>query len=210
MTRARAALVTTAWPPAAATTSSPSCFVAGARRDGFVPWRMERDRRSPKRQRPIIDELRGEFGRWEELVAGLSDDELHAPRNRGGWSIRDVVAHLMAWQQVSNARLEAVVCGGEPRLPDWLAGGDPDSEADVSRYNDAIHVLHRGRAWADVRDAWRGGFERLLRLAAAVPDADLHDAARFPWLRGHAPAAVLEGTLAHHREHRASLFPDRS
>ncbi|NJM07750.1 DinB family protein, partial [Candidatus Gracilibacteria bacterium] len=54
----------------------------------------------------IISKLRAEFVQWEALLARLSEAEIVVPQP-DGMSIKDVLAHLMAWQQVSIARLAA-------------------------------------------------------------------------------------------------------
>ena len=154
---------------------------------------------------PLVAELEGELAAWEALLTGRAERELRAPRSAGGWSVHDVVAHLAAWQQVSNARFDAALGGGSPTLPGWLAGGGPEDDERLQAYNDRIFAAQRGRPWPGVHRAWRAGFLQLIRSAAAAPPADLHDAARYPWLGGHPLAAVLEGTLTHHREHREAV-----
>jgi hypothetical protein len=44
----------------------------------------------------ILAALREQFIRWEELLAGLSEDQITAPRFDLDWSIKDVMAHLWA------------------------------------------------------------------------------------------------------------------
>ena len=49
----------------------------------------------------VLTALREEFKRWEELLASLSEAQITAPEFADDWSIKDVVAHLRAWQQRS-------------------------------------------------------------------------------------------------------------
>jgi hypothetical protein len=72
--------------------------------------------------------LREEFQRWEELLASLSEEQITAPQLPADWSIKDVIAHLMAWQQRSIARLEAALLNRAPELPKWPAELDPEPE----------------------------------------------------------------------------------
>lgn len=168
------------------------------------------DTRQEERHRVAhaIAALRAERDRWEALLRGLDESERTAPKSAAGWSIQDYVAHLMAWQQVSNARLEAAARGTEPAFPDWLGGESPESEEHIGRFNDTIHAEHAGRPWERVHAEWRAGFDRLLARAAELPEETMLDASRFTWLGGYALVDVLEGSLAHHREHREILFPD--
>jgi len=69
----------------------------------------------------ILAALREEFERWEALLAGLSEAQITAPQLDDGWSIKDVIAHLRAWQQRSIARVEAALSDREPDYPDWPA-----------------------------------------------------------------------------------------
>ena len=55
----------------------------------------------------ILAALREQFERWEELLASLSEEQITTPNFDLDWSIKDVIAHLLAWQQISIARMEA-------------------------------------------------------------------------------------------------------
>ena len=144
------------------------------------------------------------FNQWKNLLGSLREPELTAPLH-GGLSVKDVVAHLRAWQMVTIARLEAAQLGREPVYPDWT-GGDPDDEPATDRMNRQIYDAWRGRPWEEVFRAWRDGWLRVLALAEAIPAGDLTDPARYPWLDGYALIDVLWGIDEHHREHLAELI----
>jgi len=149
--------------------------------------------------------LRDEFHRWKELLASLNDEQITAPLVPDTLSIKDEVAHLYAWQQRSIARLEAVRLNRMPEYPRWAPDQDPDSEEETARINAWILESFRDHSWSSVHSDWHEGFLRFLELAEAIPAQDLYVAKKFPWLEGYAPAAVLEGSLEHHQEHREQL-----
>ena len=154
-----------------------------------------------------ITALREEFNRWEELIASLSEERINAPLLSSGQSIKDVIAHLRAWQQVSSARLEAALHGGEPELPEWLAGSDPDSEDELDGYNNRIYQTYREKPWSGVHQAWREGFLQFLELAEAIPEEDLLEVGKYPWLKEYPLIAVLQGSYEHHHiEHLEPLL----
>jgi hypothetical protein len=142
--------------------------------------------------------------RWEELLASLSEDQIDAPQP-DGLSIKDVVAHLRAWQVVSITRLEAAQSGGEPMYPDWFAGLDPDVEEHTDVFNARIYDAHHRQPWSRVYTDWRDGFRRFLELAESIPEEELLAAGRYPWLSGYALSDVLEGSYEHHVEHLEEL-----
>lgn len=154
-----------------------------------------------------VDALRDEFKRWESLLAGMSEAQITTPQLHATWSVKDVIAHLHAWQQVSIARMEAALHNTEPILSDWLAGQDPESDAHLEQFNARIDNIYREQSWAQVYHAWRTGFGRFIELAEAAPEVKLMAVGRFSWLRGNALVAVLEGSCGHHREHREQLHP---
>ncbi len=159
-----------------------------------------------KRQE-ILEELEAEFHRWEEQLSRLRIDEITTSRLPNGWSIKDLMAHLMAWQQVTTARLEAARRDESPVLPEWLAGADPESDEELHRFNARIFEFHRERPWPQVHQEWRTGFLKVLNLGKELPEEDLVEKGRYPWLNGYPLLAVLEGTYEHHHEdHLGSLL----
>jgi hypothetical protein len=153
----------------------------------------------------LLATLRAEFERWQALLAGLNEEQITTRALPAGLSIKDQIGHLHAWQQISIARLEAVVDEEEPTMPVWLGDLAPDAHENLERINTWIHVHYRDQAWPDVYGVWRWGFQRFLTLAAAIPEADLFDANRYTWLGGYAPADVLQGSYEHHVEHYEPL-----
>jgi hypothetical protein len=155
----------------------------------------------------ILTNLRDEFNRWEELLASLSAEQITAAQLSDNWSIKDVVAHLRAWQQRSIARLEAALRSKEPEYPAWPAQFDPEAEGQPHDLNAWLYATYQDQPWSSVRQDWRQGFLRFLELAEAIPEQDLLDAGKYAWLEGYALFAVLQGSYEHHREHAEYLEP---
>jgi hypothetical protein len=155
----------------------------------------------------MLTRLREEFNRWEELLANLSEEQITAPQLPENWSIKDVIAHLRAWQQRSIARLEAALLNREPEYPAWPAQFDPEEEGQPHDLNAWLYATYRDRPWSNVHRDWSAGFLRFLELGAAIPEADLLAVGKYPWLEGYGLFAVLQGSYEHHREHAEYLEP---
>jgi hypothetical protein len=154
----------------------------------------------------LLTALHELFGRWEAVLAGLTEAELTAPYLPAALSVRDVIGHLRAWQQISIARLEAALLNHAPELPGWLAGLPPDEEAYLDQHNARIYQIYHDQAWASVHVVWQAGFQHFLALAAALPEETLFETGRYAWLDGYPLAAVLEGSFEHHQEHLEELL----
>lgn len=150
-------------------------------------------------KKQIITMLKAEFNRWEELLAGMSEEQITAPHLPSNLSIKDVIAHLRAWQQRSVARLEAALLNREPEFPRWPAELDPESE-DADRTNAWIYETYREQPWSSVHRDWREGFLRFLELGEAIPEKDLLAAGRYPWLEGRPLSFILLASYEHHHE----------
>ncbi len=146
----------------------------------------------------LITRLRDEFDRWEALLAGLSEAQITARDLPAGLSIKDVVGHLRAWQQISIARMEAAQANREPVYEGWPAGNPDDQNHE--KINAWIHETYRDQPWPSVHRAWREGFVRFLELSEAIPEQTLMTKGLYPWLGEYALAGVLEGSYDHHHE----------
>ena len=155
----------------------------------------------------LLKMLREELGRWEKLLAGLSEAQLTAGQLADNYSIKDVLAHLRAWQQRSVARMEAAVADKEPIFPQWPEDLDLNSEADLDRINDWIYQENRETPWAAVYAGWRDNYLRFVELIEQVPEKDLLAPGRYSWLGDYPLALIVESSYEHHHEeHRGPLL----
>jgi hypothetical protein len=152
----------------------------------------------------ILTRLNDEFNSWEILLGSLSEAQITAPQP-SDMSIKDVMAHLMAWQQLSIMRLEAALNDREPEPMPWPEELGPEPEGDPYDINNWFDEQYHTQSWPNVYQAWRTGFLRFLELAQAVPEADLLAPGKYHWLEDYPLMAVLEGSYEHHREHMETL-----
>ena len=149
--------------------------------------------------------LRDEFKRWEELLAGISEEQIIAKQLPDTLSIKDVIAHLWAWQQRSIARMEAGLHDREPDYPNWPAEFDPEPEGEPDQLNAWIYETNLEKLWSQVYGDWKSGFLSFLELAEAIPENNLFEIGRYIWLEKYPLSAVLLGSYEHHEEHLEDL-----
>ncbi len=159
-----------------------------------------------KMKEHILAALREQFARWEKLLDSLSDEQIIAPRFDDDWSIKDVILHLWAWQQISVARMEAALRDEEPKFPRWVAELSADWEENANQTNAWIYETYHEKPWPEVYQNWREGFLRLLESGEPLAEKDLLDGDKYPWLKGHPLAFVLIASYDHHQEHLEKLL----
>lgn len=152
-------------------------------------------------QQHLLAGLREELHQWEQLLAGLSEEQVTTPQFAEGWSIKDVIVHLWGWQQRSIARVEAALHDHEPLFPEWPIATDPDGPGEPHQLNAWIRSMHQDTPWPAVYRMWREGFQRFLELAGGISERDLLDGGRYPWMEDRPLAFVLLASYDHHHEH---------
>lgn len=153
----------------------------------------------------ILAALKEQFDLWEQLLDSLSEDDLVKPSFDDDWAIKDVIAHLWAWQQISIARLEAGLQNRDPDYPAWIVKSIANWEEDADRVNALTFEIHHKQAWSEIYRAWRDGFLHFLELGANFSERDLLDGDRYPWLQGYSLASILIASYDHHQEHLEKL-----
>jgi len=151
-------------------------------------------------KKQILKMLREEFNRWEELLASMSEEQITDPHLPSNLSVKDVIAHLWAWQQRSVARMKAALHNREPEFPRWPETLDPDSEDDLEQINAWIYETYREKPWSSVYRDWREGFLRFLDFGEAIPEKDLLDPRRYAWMDGLPLSLILQSSYEHHHE----------
>lgn len=153
----------------------------------------------------ILIALKEEFNHWEELLASLNSDQISVLRVLGEWSTKDVINHLWVWQQISIARMEAATLNREPEFPKWVAELQADWEDNADQTNAQIHETYHKLPWSKAYQNWRKGFLQLLESGEKIPEKDLLDSSRYPWLDGSSLAGILLASYDHHQEHLEKL-----
>ena len=153
----------------------------------------------------ILAALREQFDSWEELLASLSEAQITAPRFDFDWSIKDVIAHLWGWQQISIARMEGGMQDREPELPKWITELGEDWEEDADQTNAKIYETNHKKQWSEVHQNWKEEFLRFMYIGDQISERDLLDGSRYPWLKGYSLAFILIASYDHHQEHFEKL-----
>jgi hypothetical protein len=154
----------------------------------------------------LIKKLGEEFNRWEELLTGISEEQITAANFIDSLSIKDILAHLTVWQQISVARMEAARHNKEPEYPNWHPEFDPESKEELAKINALIYETRHELPWSDVHREWKERYLRFLELAESIPEKDLLEIGKYPWLREYPLSAVLLGSYEHHEEHLEPLI----
>lgn len=126
----------------------------------------------------LLEEIREERDALDALLLQVGTERMTQPGvTPGGWSVKDILSHVLGWQDHLMRWHETELGGGSPVVP---APGM--TWRDVKRFNEMIYREHRDRPLDAIRRDYRGMHRRMMRLIKDTPDADLVKVARFKWM----------------------------
>jgi uncharacterized protein (TIGR03083 family) len=143
------------------------------------PKRTPRASVSPKRKKALLELIRAERVRLDETIGGLSDDQLTEPGVVGDWSVKDILAHLSAWERRLAQRVK-----GQP---------ETGSELGTPAFNEQVYQQNRSSSLAAVRAEAGASYATVLTLADGLTRAEvnhwwrafgLNTYSHYRWARG--------------------------
>ena len=147
----------------------------------------------------LLADLHSEETQWQALLAAIGEEHMTQPDVAGGWSIRDIVAHLTGWRRRTVGRFQAALRHEPEPAPQWPPQLQTDDEI-----NAWIYAANHNRPLADVLRDSNDTFQQLVETLAAFPEAELHEPERFPWL-GDEPWNGSAFFAHFHEEHEPDM-----
>lgn len=122
----------------------------------------------PRNRQELAEAIRRGQAMIEATLGSLTPEEITAEAPDGGWSVKDHVAHLTAWQWMIHAVMQG--------RPDWEGLG-LDEElvrgADIDSVNALLYQKARNQSLEEVARDYRDSTEAVLAQLEKMSDADL-------------------------------------
>lgn len=154
----------------------------------------------PTNKAELLDKMQSGYASFEALLASLSAEQKSTPGVNGDWAIKDILAHLVAWQTRVSLRLEALGQGKEPQFE--LI----DNDEKMNDFNQATFLANRERSLSKIEEEFRASVERLHANVEKVDERDLFEAGRLAWLKGGVLwQGVAGNSYEHYEEHEPMI-----
>jgi hypothetical protein len=149
----------------------------------------------------LLAEIRREWLLFETLLNGLSEAQMTAPNVEGPWSVKDMLAHLCAWEKVLLDRLGAALSRGAAQYAPIL------SEDDVHRFNAQVYAESQGRSLPAVLLEFRSLYTGVLTTVEALGESFLTQPMPLDYPLDNLIAwqIIRANTSDHYQEHRLAL-----
>lgn len=145
----------------------------------------------------LLAHIRDRREQLEIILAGIKD-RFEEPGLPGGWTVKDLLAHLCFWEQSVFEAYSLLRLGETPARLDH---GLP-----IDDLNAVIRDESRKLPLDEVIRQENEAYHNLLGLVEQAPADELFDPGRFAWTKGESMATVVTwNTWEHYDEHLANL-----
>ncbi len=138
----------------------------------------------------LLERIRSERQYLEKTLAQLSKDRMVKPGAEAAWSVKDMLAHLVAWEKYLVQWVDQIFRGQVPQLSD----------------NAGIYEENKDRPLTEVLAEFQTSVQEVLRCTEAASEETLLQTGLVPdW--GDTPLweVVASNTYWHYQEHGEAL-----
>jgi hypothetical protein len=129
----------------------------------------------------------------EALLEPLSPEQMTAPGVVGDWSVKDVLAHPVEWEQMCLFWYRA---GLQDRSPEMPAPGFKWNQTPA--LNQMIYEKHRHRSLDDVRARFDASNQEILGVIQDLSNEELFTAGRFAWTKKNTMGTYFVSATSSH------------
>ncbi len=150
----------------------------------------------------FVERMEREHARFLDRAEAIGEERFEEPGVWGdGWTVKDLFAHLTAWEQLFLAWHREGRAGRMPAMP---APGYKWNE--TPRLNRDIQAAHADDSWGAVRGAFDRSYRQIARLVASLDEEDVLEAGRFAWTGKKALTTYLGANTASHYATAAKIL----
>ncbi len=147
----------------------------------------------PKSKAELLESTYAEREALELKIARLTPAELVFPGTMGKWSVKDILQHLVDWEQRWISWYEAGKRGEEVHTPElgynWRQMGE---------LNENYRQIHKSRPLDAVVADFQTSYQQILLLIESIPEAEMLTPGLYAWTGKLPLIAWIAGNTCEH------------
>jgi hypothetical protein len=145
----------------------------------------------------LLDTLSATRTDFLDALNGLPPEQMLQAGVTGTWSVKDILAHLVAWEaEVVTALNQAQ----NRRTPSII------TIEDIDEWNEEQYHTNRARSLEAILSDFAGVHKMLCRMVEDFDERALTDGRRYPWMEGEPLWLLIEETvILHEQEHTSEI-----
>ena len=155
----------------------------------------------PTTKEQLLKEIQKERDSLEEFLSELSVEEAIWPGALGPWSAKDVMAHLLEWEQMFLGWHKAGLKG---KITEKPAPGFKWSQ--LPQLNQQIYEKYCDQSLPEVQKQFRASYRQIMKTIQGLGEEELFQSGRFAWTEKHPIVAfIVPNTSSHYRWARTEM-----
>ena len=149
----------------------------------------------PTTKKQLLDEIERERAALDEFLSTLTAEDMTRPDILGPWSVKDVMAHLLEWEQMFLGWYKAGLKGVVAEKP--ASGFEWKQLPELNQY---IFEKYRDQPLQDVKKRFRASYRQILKTIQGIEEKDIFTPKRFAWTEKLALISyIYPNTSSHYR-----------
>jgi hypothetical protein len=154
----------------------------------------------PTSKAKLLSEIQTRHKRLEEKIASIPRDVILKPRTVGAWSVKDTVAHIIAWEKTLLSWYNDGLAGKKIDMPDWRVKGT------LGAINQKIFEENLSRDLNDVLADFSATYKQVISTVESIPEEDIFARGKFAWTgERRLLDYIWANTAGHYAEHLAAI-----
>jgi len=146
----------------------------------------------------LINLINKSRDRIEKKITSLDREQMLTPGVTGLWSVKDIMAHIVAWETLMQEWLDMII--NEGNIPSQLA--NPSEINWFDEVNEQIYQQNKDRPLDEVLSSFHNNKDVVLDYVSKLPEEVLFDASRYFYREGRPLWIIVEAnTFGHYAEH---------
>ena len=155
----------------------------------------------PTTKEQLLKTTETEHAALEEFLASLTSNQMTQPGAIDDWSVKDVLGHLLEWEQMVIRWYQAGTRGEVPVTP-----SEEFNWAQLPQLNHAIYLKHHDRDLADVLKNFKASYKKMVKTIQEIPEKELFTRGQYAWTKNNLLAAYfVSSTSSHYRWARTTM-----
>jgi hypothetical protein len=149
----------------------------------------------PQTKAEIYETIAFERAKLIDVLDQLTDEQMELPGACGDWSVKDILSHLVDWEQRGLRWYRAGLRGEVPKTPD-----ENYNWRQLPALNLAIYQRYKDLSLGEVRQKFKASFEEMIAALDGMTQEELFTPKAYEWTgNGLLRDYVNANTAAHYR-----------
>jgi hypothetical protein len=144
-------------------------------------------------KKQLLEDMEVEHKALEQLLAGLTPEQITQPGIVGEWSAKDVLAHLLEWQCMVLKWYTAGIQGKIIPIP-----AEGLNWAQIPLLNQRIYETYRDMPLADIQKQFKASHKKILSTIQGLSEKELFTRGHYAWTKNNTLGTYFVSSTSSH------------